>query len=47
MIEAGSFLQELDDAVSRGSVESRLRALWHATDLLIAGRYTDEEIWVF
>jgi uncharacterized protein (DUF2336 family) len=42
-----SFLQELDDAVSRGSPESRLRALWHTTDLLIAGRYSDDEIWVF
>ena len=47
MIEAGTFLQELEDAVSRGSAESRLRALWHATDLLIAGRYTEEEIWIF
>ena len=47
MIEAGSFLRELEDAVSRGSAESRLRALWHATDLLIAGRYSDDEIWVF
>src|SRR5438034_11231552 len=47
MFEAGSFLQELEDAVSRGSAESRLRALWHATDFLIAGRYADEEIWVF
>jgi hypothetical protein len=47
MIEAGSFLRELDDAVSRGSTESRLRALWHATDLLIVGRFTDDEIWVF
>jgi uncharacterized protein (DUF2336 family) len=42
-----SFLQELEVAVSRGSVESRQRALWYATDLLIAGRYTDEEIWTF
>jgi uncharacterized protein (DUF2336 family) len=47
MIEAGSFLRELDEAVSRGSNESRLRALWHATDLLIVGRFTDDEIWVF
>src|ERR1700676_116707 len=47
MIETGSFLQELEEAVSRGSAESRLRALWHATDLLIAGRYTEDEIWVF
>jgi uncharacterized protein (DUF2336 family) len=42
-----SFLQDLDEAVSRGTAESRVRALRHATDLLIAGRYSDEEIWVF
>ena len=42
-----SFLRELDVAVSRGSAESRQRALWYATDLLIAGRYTDDEIWIF
>jgi len=47
MIEPAPFLQELDEAVSRGSAESRLRALWHATDLLIAGRYTEDEIWIF
>jgi uncharacterized protein (DUF2336 family) len=45
--EAKSFLQELEDAVSRGSPESCLRALWHATDVLIAGRYSEEEIWTF
>jgi uncharacterized protein (DUF2336 family) len=47
MIEPRSFLQELEEAVARGSAESRLRALWHATDLLIAGRYTEDEIWIF
>jgi uncharacterized protein (DUF2336 family) len=47
MTEAKSFLQDLDDAVSRGTAESRSRALWYATDLLIAGRYSDEEIWTF
>jgi uncharacterized protein (DUF2336 family) len=47
MIETTLFLQELEEAVSRGSAESRLRALWHATDLLIAGRYTEDEIWIF
>ena len=47
MTEAKSFLQDLDDAVLRGSTESRLRALWHATDLLIAGRYTEDQIWIF
>src|ERR1039457_3811408 len=47
MTEAKSFLAELDDAVLQGSTESRLRAVWHATDLLIAGRYTEDQICVF
>jgi uncharacterized protein (DUF2336 family) len=47
MIEPGSFLRELEGALAHGSAESRLRALWHATDLLIAGRYTEDEIWIF
>jgi uncharacterized protein (DUF2336 family) len=47
MSEVKSFLRDLDDAVSRGSAESRKRALWHATDLLMAGRYSDDEIWTF
>jgi uncharacterized protein (DUF2336 family) len=45
MNEIKSFLQDLDDAVLRGTAESRMRALWHTTDLLIAGRYSDDEIW--
>lgn len=47
MSEAKSFLRNLDDAIARGTAESRTRALWHATDLLITGRYSDEEIWTF
>jgi uncharacterized protein (DUF2336 family) len=46
-IEAMSFLQELEVAVSRGTTEGRQRALWYATDVLIAGHYTDDEIWMF
>jgi len=46
-MEVRSLLQDLYDAVSRGSAESRLRALWHTTDLLIAGRYTEDQIWTF
>jgi uncharacterized protein (DUF2336 family) len=42
-----TFLQELDAAIVKGSAENRLRALWHATDLLIAGRFSDNEIWIF
>jgi BMFP domain-containing protein YqiC len=47
MGEVKSFLRDLDEAVSRGTAERRMRALWHTTDLLIAGRYSDEEIWTF
>jgi uncharacterized protein (DUF2336 family) len=47
MPEATSILQELDDAIAKGSAESRERALWHATNLLIAGQYSDSEIWIF
>src|SRR5258705_11725201 len=47
MNHAKSFLRDLDDAVSRGTADSRTRALWHATDLLIAGRYSDDEKWTF
>jgi uncharacterized protein (DUF2336 family) len=47
MSEVKSFLRDLDDAISRGTADSRKRALWHATDLLIAGRYSDDEIWTF
>jgi len=47
MNEVKSFLRDLDEAISRGTAESRTRALWHATDLLIAGRYSDDEIQTF
>ena len=47
MTEARSFLHEINEAVLQGSPESRARALWHATDLLIAGRYTEDQIWIF
>src|ERR1700676_3726574 len=41
------FLRQLNEAILRGSPESRARALWHATDILIEGRYTEDQIWVF
>jgi hypothetical protein len=47
MSEVKSFLQDLDDAVLRGTAESRMRALRHTTDLLMTGRYSDDEIWTF
>lgn len=42
-----SLLQELEESISRGSEESLLRALWHTTDVLITGQYSENEIWVF
>jgi uncharacterized protein (DUF2336 family) len=47
MTASQSFLQELDDAVLRGSPESRAKALSFATDMLTVGHYTEDEIWVF
>jgi uncharacterized protein (DUF2336 family) len=41
------FLRDLDDAVTRGSPESRAKALWHTTDLMITGSFSDDEIWTF
>jgi hypothetical protein len=47
MSETKLFLRDIDDAISRGTASSRLRALWHTTDLMIAGHYSDDEIWTF
>lgn len=47
MVDTASFLIELEEAVAKGSRENCLRALWHATDVLIAGTYTEDEIWTF
>jgi uncharacterized protein (DUF2336 family) len=47
MTDATTFLSDLDEAVSRGTAESRKRALWHTTDLMIAGSFSDDEIWTF
>ena len=47
MTEPKSLLAELEDAISKGTNESCLQALWHATDILIAGRYSEDQIWTF
>ena len=47
MADSKSLLRELDEALFKGSAASRERALWHATDLLISGRYSEEQIWIF
>jgi uncharacterized protein (DUF2336 family) len=47
MTASKSFLEELNEAVLRGSAESREKALWYATDMLMVGGYTEDEIWTF
>jgi uncharacterized protein (DUF2336 family) len=47
MTASRTFLQELDEAVLKGSAESREKALWYATDMLMVGGYTEDEIWTF
>ena len=47
MVLTKSYLRDLDEAILRGTDESRERALWHATDLLIAGSYSEEEVLTF
>ncbi len=47
MSVGNSLLRELDEAIARGTPERRERALWHATDLLIAGSYSNDEIQTF
>ncbi len=41
------FLQDLDDAIQRGSAESREEALWYATNMLMVGGYSEEDTWTF
>jgi hypothetical protein len=45
--EPKSFLDDLEEAVARGTPASRAKALWHTTDLMIAGSFSDDEIWTF
>ena len=46
-MNTASFLKDLDQSISKGSASGCMRALWQATDVLIAGQYSEEEIWVF
>ena len=47
MTDSASLLRQLDELIARGCDESRLRALWHATDVLISGQYSEQDIWTF
>ena len=47
MKNSTSLLQELNESISHGSNESHLRALWHTTDVLLAGQYSEDQVWMF
>lgn len=47
MTESGQILQDLDDVIARGSSENRAKALWHATDVLVEGEFSEEQIRIF
>ena len=47
MTEVSHTLEDLNDAIARGSAESRAKALWHATDVLVEGSFSEEQISVF
>jgi uncharacterized protein (DUF2336 family) len=47
MVKYASLLADLENAVAKGTAESCLRALWHATDTLIAGSYSEAQIATF
>jgi len=46
-MDNNTLLEDLELAISKGSAQSRLAALSYTTDLLIAGRYTEQQIWMF
>ena len=47
MTDTGHVMQDLNEAIERGSSESRAKALWHATDILVDGEFSEEQIHVF
>jgi len=42
-----SLLTEIERAIAGGTSESRSKALAHATEVLVAGTYNEDQIWVF
>ena len=47
MAQVAHALQDLNDAIGRGSADSRAKALWHATDVLAEGEFGEEQIRIF
>jgi uncharacterized protein (DUF2336 family) len=42
-----SLLVSIENTISGGTPQSRAKALEHATNLLVAGKYNEDEIWIF
>ena len=42
-----SVLTALKNAITHGSEKAKIRALWHACDVLTAGSYSEDDIWTF
>jgi uncharacterized protein (DUF2336 family) len=40
-------LNDLEQAFALGTPQTRVAALWHATDTLLVGQYSEENIWLF
>lgn len=47
MTETGLLMQDLNEAIERGSSESRAKALWHAADILVGGEFSEDQIGIF
>ena len=47
MGEVAYAMEDIDEVIARGSPESRAKALWHATDILLEGEFGEEQIRIF
>lgn len=42
-----NLIQQIEEAFAQSTADSRLAALWFATDVLLTGQYSEEQIWMF
>src|SRR3954468_11006965 len=40
-------IDDLEQAFAQGTPDRRQAALWYATDTLLSGRYSEDQIWLF
>jgi uncharacterized protein (DUF2336 family) len=46
-VAPSDLISGLEHAFAQGTPETRVAALWHATDILLIGRYSEDQIWIF